>query len=179
VSASEVLSTWTHLWSSSRDSAQWSLVCLRSQWLSNVRTAALVHLFHSVCSYVRAVLIDFTKAFDHTFLMSKLNKLQLPGNIYNWIGSFLSNRHQICRYSGSDSKPASFNGGFVQGSGLGPSFLILALDLNTIAHSNVLIKFSDDSTILVPENCGKRVEAEFKNIQEWANSNSMVINFSC
>jgi len=41
-------------------------------------TAALVHLFHSVtkmlesCSYVRALLIDFTKAFDivdHTVLM--------------------------------------------------------------------------------------------------------------
>jgi len=104
--------------------------------------------------------------------MSKLNKLQLPVNIYNWIGSF--------RYSGSDSKPASFNGGFVQGSGLGPTlFLILALDLNTMTHSNVLIKFSDDSTILVPENCGTGVEAEFKNIQQWANSNSMVINFSC
>ena len=60
-------------------------------------TAALVHLFHSVtrmlesCSYVRALLIDFTKAFDivdHAVLMSKLDKLQLPGNIYNWIGSF-------------------------------------------------------------------------------------------
>jgi len=54
-----------------------------------------VHLFHSVtrmlesCSYVRALLIDFTKAFDivdHAVLMSKLDKLQLPGNIYNLIG---------------------------------------------------------------------------------------------
>jgi len=35
-------------------------------------------------AYVRAVLIDFTKAFDiadHTVLMSKLAALQLPGNI--------------------------------------------------------------------------------------------------
>ena len=95
-------------------------------------TAALVHLFHSVtrmlesCSYVRVLLIDFTKAFDivdHTILMSKLGKLQLPGNIYNWIGSFLSNRNQICHYSGIASKPASFNRGFVQGSGVGPMLL--------------------------------------------------------
>jgi len=81
-------------------------------------TAALVHLFHGVtrmlesCSYVRALLIDFTKAFDivdHSVLMEKLCKLQLPGNIYNWIGSFLSNRNQICHYSGYASKLASFN----------------------------------------------------------------------
>ena len=68
-------------------------------------------------------LIFFTKAFDivdHAVLMSKLDKLQLPGNIYNWIGSFLSNRHQICRYGGYVSKLASFNRGFVQGSGVGP-----------------------------------------------------------
>ena len=97
--------------------------------------------------------------------MSKLNKLQLPGNIYNWIGSFLSNRHQICRYSGFASKPASFNRGFVQGSG--PTlFLILALDLNTLANTNVLIKFADDSTLFVPENSDTGVEAEFKN-KEW------------
>jgi len=54
-------------------------------------TAALIYLFHSIikmlesCPYVRALLIDFTKAFDivdHTVIMSKLGKLQLPGNIY-------------------------------------------------------------------------------------------------
>jgi len=65
-------------------------------------SAALVHLFHSVTrmlessSYVRALLTDFTKAFDtvdDSVLVDKLGKLQLPGNIYNWIGSFLSNRN--------------------------------------------------------------------------------------
>jgi len=140
-------------------------------------TAALVHLFHSVtrmlesCSYVRALLIDFTKAFDivdHAVLMSKLDKLQLPGNIYNWIGSFLSNRHQICHFGGYASKLASFNRGFVQGSGVGPTlFVILALDLNTLSE---LIKFADDSTLLVPEDSDTDLETEFNNILAWANS---------
>ena len=43
------------------------------------------------CGYVRALLIDSTKAFDivdDAVLMSELDKLQLPGHIYNWIGSF-------------------------------------------------------------------------------------------
>jgi len=72
-------------------------------------TAALVHLFHSLTrmlentAYVRAVQIDFAKAFDIadlTVLMSKLADLQLPGNIYNWIGAFLFDRQQVCRFNG-------------------------------------------------------------------------------
>jgi len=85
-------------------------------------TAALVHLFHSLSrmledsAYVRAILIDFTKAFDianHTVLMFKLAELQLRGNIYNWIGSFLSARQQVCGFIGTVSKLESVNLRFV------------------------------------------------------------------
>jgi len=83
-------------------------------------------------AYVRAILVDFTKAFDiadHTVLMPKLAELQLRGNIYNWIGSFLSARQQVCRLNGTVSKLKSFNLGFVQGSGLGSTlFLVLSQD---------------------------------------------------
>ena len=71
-------------------------------------------------AYVRVILSDFTKAFDiadHIVLMSKLAELQLLGNVYNWIGSFLSPRQQVCPFSGEVSKSESFNLGFVQGSG--------------------------------------------------------------
>jgi len=85
-------------------------------------------------AYVRVILIDFTKAFDiadHTVLVSKPAEVQLPGNIYNWIGSFLFPRQQVCRFDGEVSKLESFNLGFLQGSGLGPTlFLVLAQDLN-------------------------------------------------
>ena len=104
-------------------------------------------------AYVKVILIDFTKAFDiadHIVLMSKLAELQLLGNVYNWIGSFLSPRQQVCPFSGEVSKSESFNLGFVQGSGLGHTlFLVLAQDLNTLSGNNELIKFADDSTLLV------------------------------
>ena len=64
-----------------------------------------------MCTH-KAILIDFTKAFDvadHTVLMSKLADLQLPGNIYNWIGSFLFGRQQVCRFNGAVSELQSFN----------------------------------------------------------------------
>jgi len=51
------------------------------------------------------------------------------------------------------SELQSFNLGFVQGSGLGPTlFLVLASDLNTLSSNNNLLKFADDSTLLVPGN---------------------------
>ena len=85
--------------------------------------------------------------------MSKLAYLQLPRNVYNWIGSFLFGRQQVCRFNGAVSELQSFNLGFVQGSGLGPSlFLVLASDLNALSINNKLIKFADDSTLLVPAN---------------------------
>jgi len=84
---------------------------------------------------------------------------------------------QICRYSGSVSKSATFNRGFVQGSGLGPTlFVILTLDLNTVSNCNVIIKLADDSTLLVPDNSDVGVEIEFNNVQEWAGDNTMILN---
>jgi len=97
-------------------------------------------------AYVRAILVDFTKAFDiadHTFLMSKLAELQPPGNIDNWVGSFLSARQQVCRYNGTVSELESFNLGFVQGSGLGLTlFLVLSQYLNSLSNNNELTKFA-------------------------------------
>jgi len=59
----------------------------------------------------------------------------------------------------------SFNLGFVQGSGLGPTlFLVLAQDLNTLSRNTELIKFADDSTLSVPENTDVSVATEFRHI---------------
>jgi len=57
-------------------------------------------------------------------------------------------------------------------------FVILAFDLNTLYGTNELTKYADDSTLLVPEDSDTELEIEFKNIIDWANSNSMVINLA-
>ena len=70
---------------------------------------ALTLLLHHVtatlerCSYVRCLMIDFSKAFDrvdHPTLLSKLNKLDLPPHAINWIISYLSGRSQILKCEG-------------------------------------------------------------------------------
>ena len=79
----------------------------------------------------------------------------------------MSARQQVCRYNGEVSKLESFNLGFVQGSGLGPTlFLVLAKDLNTLSGNNELIKFAEDSTLLVPENTDVSMATEFSHKQD-------------
>ena len=50
--------------------------------------------------------------------------------------------------------------------------------MNTLSRNNKLIKFADDSTLLVPENSDVSVATEFSYIQDWANDNSMIINLA-
>jgi len=57
-------------------------------------------------------------------------------------------------------------------------FVILALDLNTVSDINLLIKYADDSTLLVAENSDIDLETEFNGILTWAKSNSMVVNLA-
>ena len=63
----------------------------------------------------------------------------------------------------------------IQGSGIGPT-LQMASDLHCISDMNLLFKYADDTNLLVPENTNVDLVDEFSNIQEWADSNGIVIN---
>ena len=133
-------------------------------------------------SYVRCLLIDFSKAFDvidHSILLRKLDQLNLPDHIVYWITSFLSNRSQVAKIVGTLSSEASINKGIVQGSGLGPIlYSILANDLKPLSDINELFKYADDTTLLSPEHTDVNITDEFENVCSWANRNKMLLNVS-
>jgi len=71
-------------------------------------TCALTFFMHHVTrlledySYVRCLLIDFSKAFDvvdHGILVSKLFRLNIPPCIFHWISCFLTGRTQQVKYA--------------------------------------------------------------------------------
>ena len=151
-------------------------------------TCALISLLHHVtimlerCSYVRCLMIDFSKAFDrvsHPILLSKLSKLELPDRAINWIISYLTGRTQVVKCNGSISLPASINTSIVQGSGIGPMlYAIMESDLHTLSVMNMLVKYADDTNLLVPSDSDVDLIEEFHFVQQWAEENRMVFNIA-
>jgi len=151
-------------------------------------TAALVSLTHTVaqklesCSHVRCLLIDYTKAFDtinHSILFRKFLSLSIPSHIQRWIFHFFTGRRQAVMSGGEQSQWLPITRSIVQGSGIGPSaYVVYSMDLKTLSQYNSIIKFADDTTVLVPQYSSVSMEEEFQNIQKWSAGNMLEINVS-
>ncbi len=148
-------------------------------------TAALVTTMHHVTrlletnSYVRCISIDFTKAFDtinHPILFSKLQKLNLPPNIMAWIINFLSGRTQAVSVNGVTSEFLNITQSIVQGSGVGPIlYIIYASDLCTQSKINIIVKYADDTIIIIPQHTDIDGNIEHKNATGWADTNKLLV----
>lgn len=153
-------------------------------------TAALSCTMHFITKYleepntkyVRCLLIDYSKAFDsvnHEIVLNKLNQLDLPDNIFNWILNFLTGRSQAVSLNQSISKWLDITQSCVQGSGLGPMlYVILAMDLKPLSTLNKIVKYADDKTLLCPSNTDISLEKELKHILEWSAANKLKLNLS-
>jgi len=66
----------------------------------------------------------------------------------------------------------------VQGSEIGPSlYIIMETDLHPRSRDK-LMKYADDTYLLVPETSNCTLSEEFEHIKDWALANKMVINMS-
>ena len=144
--------------------------CIALQSMSNVdpkqfgglagtsTTDALVEMTHNFHkwyeatdkpnTYVRIVLLDFSKAFDlinHNILLEKLQVFGIPAPILRWVAAFLLDRTQRVKIENNYSYTGHPNGGVPQGTICGPKcFMIYINDLSTPVP---LYKYVDDSTL--------------------------------
>ena len=98
-------------------------------------------------TYVRVVMLDFSKAFDlidHHILLDKLTTSCLPVHIVWWIGAFLLDRKQKVIIGNNCSSFGSPNGGVPQGSLSGHTLFLLYI--NDLESHVPLYKYVDDST---------------------------------
>jgi Reverse transcriptase (RNA-dependent DNA polymerase) len=106
-------------------------------------------------SYVWVLFIDYLRAFDtidHVLHIRKLMTFDVPSSVIRWIANFLIGRtHTVS----SDCKLSSWlpiTQNIVQGPGIGPSlYITFASDLKLLSAVNVLCKYADDKTLLIPE----------------------------
>ena len=109
--------------------------------------------------------------------MEKLPELSIPDHIYNWIHNWLYNRTQSTKFAKEVSKVSAVTASIIQG--LGPAaYLITAADLRPIRADNRIVKYADDTYLIVPEANSSFSNDELSNIQTWATRNNLNLNYS-
>ena len=151
-------------------------------------TNALIYLLQTITSlfetnnYVRVITLDFSKAFDtvrHSSMFAKYEKLQLPHYIHNWLVDFYTGRQHCTKLNDSMSSFRSITSSVIQGSALGPSsFSVTASDLRPVHYMNEMVKFADDTYLIIPSLNLETTEMEILNIESWSTHNNLVLNRS-
>jgi len=77
----------------------------------------------------------------------------------------------------SDWKPVTAS--IVQGSGIGPYlFSIYAMGHKCISSYSNILKYADNTILLVPQNSPVSLEEEFQHIIDWSFNNKLTVNTS-
>jgi hypothetical protein len=151
-------------------------------------TAALVTLFHTIGQllntndYVRVIALDFSKAFDtvrHAALFNKLSMLDIPDAVYNWMRDFFEGHAHCTKFEGIESLFLEIRASVFQGSAIGPaSYVVTAANLRTVHDTNKLLKYADDTYLIVPAGAAQTVQQEINHIAEWSQANNLRLNHS-
>ena len=150
-------------------------------------THCLIELLHHwsmatdvLGNYVRILLLDFSRAFDHIehdLLLEKWSDPQVPSFMIHWKHSFLCNRQQRVKINNCVSEWKSPFGGTPQGTKSGPrDFKKVVKDMRAQLP---LYKYVDDTTLyeVCTRNTPSVVLQESANeVQAWCDENKMIIN---
>ena len=127
--------------------------------------------------YVHLIARDFPKTFDtvrHSTLLSKIAKLQIDDQLYNWLVDFFSNRQHLTKHNQEKSAILSINFSVVQGTGMGlVMYIVNASDLHPTCPLNIMLKYADDTYVIVPSVNSHLLHSEIQHICNWAESNNL------
>ena len=173
---------------------EWLLDCIADQLdpeqYGNIRKSStslallrILHDWHVATDKspgaVRAVFLDFSKAFDridHCILLNKLQTMGVPGTLLAWIRAFLTDRQHRVKLNGAVTSWVNVNGGVPQGTKLGP--LLFLVMVNDLTSNLPMIKYVDDTTVYQTTtdivNCD--MQSAMNDIISWCDTNHMKLN---
>jgi len=124
--------------------------------------------------------LDFSIAFGtirHCTLLDKMGRINIPDEACNWTVDFYAGRGHATKFGGEMSELAQFESSVIQGSSLGPAaFIVTAADLRPEHADNEIIKFADDTYLIIPASNSSTSELELDHIRSWATSNNLQLN---
>ena len=95
--------------------------------------------------------------------------LPVPDEVFNWIRDFFHNRSHCTKFDGEFSDLLDIFASVIQGSVTGPaSYVVNAGDLRPITDGNDILKYADDTYLIVPAENSISCQAELTNISQWA-----------
>src|ERR1043165_9268955 len=113
----------------------------------------------------------------HHSLLQKLGNIDIPDHIFNWLSNYFHDRRHITKFQGVVSSIASINASVVQGSGVGPgSYVVGSSDLHPKNSFNVLVKYADDTYLLVGSSNIRTAAEEYDHVASWAKINNLKLN---
>ena len=98
---------------------------------------------------VCGIFIDFRKAFDvipHKTLLKKLYSYGIPGNLYDWFETYLSERSQYVEFQNTQSDTKPITHGVLQRSIL---FIIDINDFSKASEKLFSILYADDTSVFI------------------------------
>ena len=148
-------------------------------------THALIDVFHywneaqDNGKSVRALFVDYAKAFDHIAHSTVLNRLHNYGVlvfITKWLVSFLHKRQQRVKIGDVLSDWVTLHGGMPQGSWLGSLIFLIRIDdlwLQLLTH-----KYVDDATVsaVVEKEELSQMQSIVDELVNWSTSNHMNVS---
>src|SRR6218665_4103994 len=93
--------------------------------------------------------------------MTFYNGMNIPDEIYNWLVTFLNGRSHVTRYAGR-KHPVSpiLMPAWFRALSLAPLPMTLASDLHPLSLQNIILKYADDTYLLVPSSNRHTVPSE-------------------
>jgi len=107
-------------------------------------------------------------------LLDKIAQLDLPDHIYNWLVNFFNGHAHQTKYGNVMSAFKSISASIIQGSAIGPaSYVVNGSDLHTVSDGNNLLKYADDTYLIIPAVNVELRSTELSHITEWAKRNNL------
>jgi len=109
--------------------------------------------------------------------MENLSTLGVPDKVYNWIKNFLEGHSHCTKFGSGVSTFADIMSSVIQGSLLGPAaYVVTASDLCPIHAGNEIVKFADNTYLIVPASNTDTSPEELAYIQDRATDNNLQLN---